>query len=388
MCYSVSPRQNPRQLAEQFSARIDYSGYEHLFRSRAQASRFLIAPALETAFLNPSCAEERAVSQWIEPYYENQKMNLQVQLSHYKDDIDALEKRLLQRDSKTTRTKLQSKYRQYLRCSDKLEGLAPGGASQRIFPRHYTSALVGTKNGIVVTPVRYGVWRNTGALAKDILSDDAPGYGLYNCRRESLTQNRFDDVRRQLEGRAQHYRAEYEALYERLLRSSEDDRSLQAQRRKVESFLASFNLPGRLLETQPLVTTSLWEPLINGPRALLVVSQFFENVYRHDYEQRPLRAEEKPSNQQLMFSPTNGRLMLIPCLLGRGAPGIALMRGVAAITDKPNPEVAATGHDRTPIALTPDAARRFLSSDPLSLDEFQCLLDQQAGLTYQPSVVA
>lgn len=105
-----------------------------------------------------------------------------------------------------------------------------------------------------------------------------------------------------------------------------------------------------------------WKGQFGKTHCLMVVTSFFENVYRHRLEGRELAAEEKPENVVLKFEPNTGGPMHVACLwshwTGAGEPDLL---SFAAITDVPPPEVSAAGHDRCIIPITKGNQQDWLS---------------------------
>lgn len=377
MCFSIRAEQSPRTLAEmfnQYAVTIDLPGYLDLFETRLKTSRVIVPPAMELCFLDPKSPDEREAKKLIEAYYKRARQDLETKLLDYRRDIATLERKLATKETKTNRQSLEAKQRQLVRYREKLTTHKPGNTENRIFPRHYTSALVNRNGKLVVTPVRYGVFRQTGSLIKDILDDDSPDYGLYNCRRDSLDQGRFEQVHQGLAAQSNKALAIATKQMEELWKAPTDDKRILSKRQKIQQFLTDFELPETALQPTAQATRSLWEPMISH-HALIVAEQFFENVWRHDFEQRSLKPGEKPVSMQLSFTPEPHQQMLFPCLVGEAQLGEKAMLGLAVITDEPNPEVAAKGHDRTPIALTSHAAWQFLRTDDWSLTSLQKILD-------------
>ncbi|KGM54195.1 hypothetical protein N799_09960 [Lysobacter arseniciresistens ZS79] len=85
-----------------------------------------------------------------------------------------------------------------------------------------------------------------------------------------------------------------------------------------------------------------WAPLFGHTHAVMVADRFYENV------------ETPAGNAVLEFAPRTGEPMLIACLWSRWGAGDDDLLSFAAITDDPEPEVAAAGHDRTIINLKPE----------------------------------
>ena len=77
---------------------------------------------------------------------------------------------------------------------------------------------------------------------------------------------------------------------------------------------------------------------------MLIADRFYENV------------ETPEGNAVLEFAPRAGEPMRIACLWSRWSAGNDELLSFAAITDDPEPEVAAAGHDRTIITSSPRMA--------------------------------
>ena len=84
---------------------------------------------------------------------------------------------------------------------------------------------------------------------------------------------------------------------------------------------------------------AFWREQYLHTHGLLLATTFYENV------------ERDGANQVLKFTPRTGERMLIACLWSHWQQGNEWLDSFAAITDEPEPEVAAAGHDRTVINL-------------------------------------
>lgn len=127
-----------------------------------------------------------------------------------------------------------------------------------------------------------------------------------------------------------------------------------------------------------------WEPIFGRQHAIVMVTSFFENVARHDFEQRPLRPGEKASNMILQFRPRPPTPMLLACLWDRWqVSGEEALYSFAIITDEPPPEVAATGHNRCPIPLKDANVERWLAPESLDKGTLYQLLDDRATPYYE-----
>lgn len=121
-----------------------------------------------------------------------------------------------------------------------------------------------------------------------------------------------------------------------------------------------------------------WKGQFGRTHGVIVVNTFFENVEGDD-----------GGNRILQFTPRDGSVMLVACLWSRwvGDDGQELL-SFAAITDEPEPEVAAAGHDRTIINLKPEHVDAWLAPDPRNLDGLYALFDDKAHPYYEHRLAA
>lgn len=117
-----------------------------------------------------------------------------------------------------------------------------------------------------------------------------------------------------------------------------------------------------------------WRKQFGYRHGIMVVSTFYENV------------EIDGKNQVLQFTPKDGSEMLVACLwshwkdpAGTGAE----MLSYAAITDEPEPEVAAAGHDRTIINIKPEHLDAWLNPDPANIDALYAIFDDKQHPYYE-----
>ena len=96
-----------------------------------------------------------------------------------------------------------------------------------------------------------------------------------------------------------------------------------------------------------------WKPLFAQQHGIMVATRFYENV-------------DLPNgrSQRLEFEPRTGEPMLIACLWSQWTDPQGIepdLYSFAAITDEPEPEVAAAGHDRTIINIRPEHVDAWLN---------------------------
>ncbi|OZB58949.1 MAG: hypothetical protein B7X39_20005 [Lysobacterales bacterium 14-68-21] len=123
-----------------------------------------------------------------------------------------------------------------------------------------------------------------------------------------------------------------------------------------------------------------WKGLFGRSHALLVVDTFYENVEGPDGK-----------NQVLQFTPRDREPMLVACLWSRWTDPKGVLPDLdsfAAITDEPEPEVAAAGHDRTIINIRPEHLDAWLSPDPANLAALYAIFDDKRHPYYEHQLAA
>ena len=132
-----------------------------------------------------------------------------------------------------------------------------------------------------------------------------------------------------------------------------------------------------------------WKNQFGYSHGILLVDTFYENVKRHDMEQRPLAPDEKPENVVLQFTPNPPELMDIACLWSHwrkeGEPDLL---SFAAITDEPPPEVRNAGHDRMIVRIKPEHVDAWLNPDPKNLKALYDIFDDKTPAFYDHRLAA
>jgi len=131
-----------------------------------------------------------------------------------------------------------------------------------------------------------------------------------------------------------------------------------------------------------------WGEQFGQHHALMVVESFYENVRLHVMEHRELEHGEEEKNVVLQFTPEPAQTMLIACLWSHWTdPKEPSVRGFAAITDEPPPDVAAAGHDRCIINLKPEHVEAWLTPNGRSREELQAMLSDREIPVIQHAVL-
>ena len=123
-----------------------------------------------------------------------------------------------------------------------------------------------------------------------------------------------------------------------------------------------------------------WKGQFGHTHALIVVETFYENVEGKDGK-----------NQVLQFTPRDGGPMYVPCLFSHWTDLKGLepeLWSFAAITDDPEPEVAAAGHDRTIINIKPEHIDAWLNPDPANLQGLYAVFDDRQHPYYEHQLAA
>ena len=123
-----------------------------------------------------------------------------------------------------------------------------------------------------------------------------------------------------------------------------------------------------------------WAPAFGHTHGLLVVDTFYENVEGPDGK-----------NQVVQFTPRTGEPMLVACLWSHWTDPTGKdpdLLSFAAITDDPEPEVAAAGHDRTIINIKPEHVDAWLNPDPADLAALYRIFDDKRHPFYEHRLAA
>ncbi|MCI2243766.1 SOS response-associated peptidase [Xanthomonas sp. PPL568] len=122
-----------------------------------------------------------------------------------------------------------------------------------------------------------------------------------------------------------------------------------------------------------------WRRQFGHTHGLIVADRFYENV------------ERDGKNERLEFAPRTGEAMLIACLWSHWrdpAGNEPDLLSFAAITDEPEPEVAAAGHDRTIINIKPEHVDAWLNPDPTDLASLYGIFDDKRHPFYEHRIAA
>jgi putative SOS response-associated peptidase YedK len=120
-----------------------------------------------------------------------------------------------------------------------------------------------------------------------------------------------------------------------------------------------------------------WKGEFGHHHGLIIADVFYENV------------EVEGKNQVLAFTPRDGGPMFIACLWSHWTDPAGKepdLLSFAAITDDPEPEVAAAGHDRTIINIKPEHIGAWLTPAGRPLSEMYAIFDDKQHPYYEHQV--
>ncbi len=107
-----------------------------------------------------------------------------------------------------------------------------------------------------------------------------------------------------------------------------------------------------------------WKNLYGKKHGLLVMRRFYEHVEGADGKSLILEFREEQEKD-----------LLVPCLFDRNEEGAESLDSFGLITDDPNPEVLAAGHDRTPVFIRSESLDDWLDTRPGKvIDQFDGIL--------------
>ncbi len=132
-----------------------------------------------------------------------------------------------------------------------------------------------------------------------------------------------------------------------------------------------------------------WREQWGHSHGIVVMTGFYENVAKHDFENRPLRDGEAEKNVVLNFNPQPPVDMLVACLWSKwSAPRQFDLYSFAAITDEPPAEVAAAGHDRCIIPIKSENVMRWLDPEAQNPADLYGILDDRERPFFEHRIAA
>lgn len=121
--------------------------------------------------------------------------------------------------------------------------------------------------------------------------------------------------------------------------------------------------------------TRFWRQQFGHTHGLMIADTFYENV-----------DDGWGGSKEIQFRPRTQEPMLVACLWSKWTDPQGIepdLYSFAAVTDDPEPEVAAEGHDRTIVNLKPEHVDAWLTPEGRSTEELFGLLDDKRHPFYE-----
>ncbi len=168
----------------------------------------------------------------------------------------------------------------------------------------------------------------------------------------------------------------------------EPRRYLLRPRGQPESFDRKYNGCYNAREDS-LEKVFFWKNLFGKNHAMMVITEFFENVPEYLYQKRELKTGEEEKNLILRFQPRGIKEMYIPCVFDDWEEKDKWdLHSFALITTNPPPEIAATGHNRCPIFLQDKNIIPWLNPANKSMKDLHAILSEKQTPFYEHALVA
>lgn len=131
-----------------------------------------------------------------------------------------------------------------------------------------------------------------------------------------------------------------------------------------------------------------WKTVFGKNHGILIIDRFSENVKKHNFEHRDLKKGESEENMIITFEPEDHQEMIVPCIYDQNDEGDFTLHSFALITDEPNSEVAAAGHDRTPIVMKEKYIDLWLSAKCEHLKDYDQIFTDKQPTHFQHQIAA
>jgi putative SOS response-associated peptidase YedK len=184
MCYSARVRQDLNTLIRKFGARVDWEGFELLFRRRLEDGSIKISRALEDNFIEPPNAVAQRTREHIEVFRSAQATAWERDLFKQKKRLADAQRSLLSKDTRKAREDQRiasNKIDNYVERLANLGRRESRPDDGRIFPMYFAPVVVNEGNHRIIRPMRY-----TCRLAGKPAFYDRKFPGTYNARRDNL----------------------------------------------------------------------------------------------------------------------------------------------------------------------------------------------------------
>ncbi|MFK8137224.1 MAG: SOS response-associated peptidase family protein [Bdellovibrionales bacterium] len=383
MCYAAMVEQNAHKLKEQFQAVIDYRQISDVLQFKKLAGeRLKLSPGVVDGFSRDFGPGDREVIELFESNLALQFSLLDEEIGENQNQLERLRYEQLQKTTKTIEKKIGVLERKLQSLENKKLSVAGQTNDKSYIYPHWNFLAVANVNGQnLIQNFEYGHFRDTGNILEDLLYSAGKHplnkrYGLYNTKLESLDPNYFEEIRRNLNS------SEMKREQERSLRWDDFKRGVGiftgSRKKFLERELNLLGIGEQYIQNEKLSTKSIWEPLFLKQRAVVVAKSFQESVLKSDYFKDPQIEDDK--HIPVEFFMQGGDAVYFPAVFSRKTFPQQTKSYISIVTTLPRPEVEDKGHDRSPIALTKEGARKYLSGEIASFKDFKILASQESDL--------
>lgn len=187
MCYSAIVKQELKQLARQYQARVDLNSLEALFEKRNRDEKIKIPRGLELNFKKPQSLQEKNILNKIKEFRIQHVAQLEADLVAQAERFDKAVAALRKKATKKAEQEKAVASRQIARLEKRLENLKikngqPSENDSRIYAFDWAPVIILKNNERFIVPMRYHL-RPAGMPE----SFDRRYPGCYNARLDSLT---------------------------------------------------------------------------------------------------------------------------------------------------------------------------------------------------------
>lgn len=325
MCYSAMVKQRAKFYSLKFGARIQSNAYEELVSRRLAGEKLLINKEMEYQFTQEAeTMQDRRIGKLIREWHEKQVPILEAELKKQQERLEKAEESLKKKETKKALEDQRIATNKISKISFDIE-------------RHKTEELMSEVEAKIYPHHYFSMLYLNEKNEKCVMpfrylmrphdkgeSFDREFHGCYNARFDNLTR------------------------------------------------------------------VAWWKDSLEKRHGVMIVEKFYENVGREDY----LKSHKGPKDIELKvkfeicFEPKATEYIVIPTIWDKWQKkGQSPLYSAALITDEPEPEVAATGHDRTPIFLREEMVDEWLFSSGRSTSEVKEILQQRERPYYRHRIL-
>ncbi|MCM0605592.1 MAG: SOS response-associated peptidase family protein [Xanthomonadaceae bacterium] len=180
----------------------------------------------------------------------------------------------------------------------------------------------------------------------------------------------------------------YPDYYAPLIVWKGSERVIVPFRYRIEPRFASQSYSTYNARLDHLTHSRMWRELYGKNHGVLVISRFYESISLNHFEHRELSPGENEKRIEIEFKPKEPTDLLVPCIFDQILDSEFPLRSFALITDEPNPEVLAAGHERTPAFLKQASLDPWIKTLGKKQSDFDQVLSDQEETFFENSVAS